>query len=287
MFPNQFAYHRPTSVAEAITILQSDPDAKILAGGHSLLPAMKLRVAAPSALVDLNRIDSLRHIDVGAEITIGAMTTYQQLYESAALAETLPVIKQTIYGLGDRQVQARGTLGGALAHSDPAADLTAVMLALGASVTATGPAGERTVPLDEFFVDLFTTTLAPDEVLTRITIPARAERFAAAYQKHRHPASGYAVVGVAVAVTGGGDGNVSSARIAVTGATTKAERATAAEAALSGGPLNADQIAAAAAVAGEGLELNGDHYASADYRRHLISVYTRRALEEAASRLGA
>lgn len=286
MFPSQFAYHRPGTVAEAITILQQDPDAKILAGGHSLLPAMKLRLAAPSALIDLNQIDSLRGIEVNGGVTLGAMTTYQQLYESAALAGALPVIKETIYQLGDRQVQARGTIGGALAHSDPAADLTAVMLALGASVTVAGPGGERTVPLDEFFVDLFTTTLAPEEVLTSVSIPAPSGKTGMAYLKHRHPASGYAVVGVAAVVTLGADGNVTAARIAVTGATSKAERAAAAEAALVGGPFSAERIAAAAKVAGDGLELNGDHYASAEYRQHLVSVYAKRALEQVAAQLG-
>lgn len=282
MFPSQFDYHRPSSVEEAIQILQQDPDAKILAGGHSLLPAMKLRLAAPSALVDLNQIDALRSIAINGDVRIGAMTTYETLYESDELKSVVPLLHDAIYHVGDRQVQARGTLGGALAHSDPAADLTAVALALDASVTAVGPNGSRTTPLSDFFVDLFTTSLAPDEVLTEIQIPAPAAGTVMAYTKHRHPASGYAVVGVAVVITVGADGNVSAARIAVTGATSKAERASAAEAALVGKPLNAENIAAAAAVAADGLEVNGDHYASADYRRHLVGVYTKRALEQAA-----
>lgn len=282
MFPSQFDYHRPASVEEAISILQQDPDAKILAGGHSLLPAMKLRLAAPSALVDLNKIDSLRSISVNGDVRIGAMTTYEALYESEELKRVVPILHNAIYHVGDRQVQARGTFGGSLAHADPAADLTAVALALDASVTAVGPNGSRTIPVSEFFVDLFTTSLAPDEVLTEIQIPAPATGTVMAYTKHRHPASGYAVVGVAAVVTVGSDGNVSSARIGVTGATTKPERASAAEAALVGKPLNAENIAAAAAVAADGLEVNGDHYASPDYRRHLVSVYTKRALEEAA-----
>lgn len=285
MFPSQFAYHRPGSVEEAVQLLQQDPDAKILAGGHSLLPAMKLRLAAPSALIDLNRIDSLRAIKTNGDIRIGAMATYEQLYEADALRGVLPILRETIYQLGDRQVQARGTLGGSLAHSDPAADLTAVVLALGGSVTAVGPNGSRAIPVDELFVDLFTTTLAPDEVLTEVRIPRPTGRTGMAYIKHRHPASGYAVVGVAGVVTLGDDGNVSSARIAVTGATTKAERAMAAEQALVGQPLNEETIARAAAVVTEGLDLNGDHYASADYRRHLVSVYAKRALQQAASQV--
>jgi carbon-monoxide dehydrogenase medium subunit len=285
VFPTQFAYHRPQSGEEAVQILQQDPDAKILAGGHSLLPAMKLRLAAPSALVDLNRIDSLRSIDVNGSVRIGSMATYEQLYEADSLKQTLPILHEAIYVLGDRQVHARGTLGGALAHSDPAADLTAVALALDASVTAVGPSGTRTIPLGDFFVDLFTTSLAPDEVLTEIEIPRPQGKTGMAYVKHAHPASGYAVVGIAAVVSVGDDGNVSSSRIGVTGATSKAERATAAEEALVGKPLNADNIAAAAAVAANGLEINGDTYASADYRKHLVGVYTRRALEKAASAL--
>jgi carbon-monoxide dehydrogenase medium subunit len=285
VFPSQFAYYRPSSVEEAVQLLQRDPEAKVLAGGHSLLPAMKLRLAAPSALVDLNQIAGLRTIEVNGGVRIGSMATYEQLYEAESLKGVLPILRETIYQLGDRQVQARGTLGGALAHSDPAADLTAVVVALDASVVAVGPNGERTIPVADLFVDLMTTSLAPDEVLTEIRIPRPSGRSGMAYRKHRHPASGYAVVGVAAVVGVGDDGNVTSVRIAVTGATTKAERATAAEQALSGLPLTAGNIANASAVAADGLELNGDHYASADYRRHLVSVYARRALEAAASQL--
>ncbi len=285
MFPSQFEYHRPSTVEEAVHLLQGDPDAKILAGGHSLIPAMKLRLAAPSALVDLNHIDSLRSISVNGDIRIGAMATYEQLYEADNLKGVLPILHETIYQLGDRQVQARGTLGGALAHSDPAADLTAVVLALDASVTAVGPNGPRTMPVSELFVDLLTTSLAPDEVLTEIQIPRPAGRTGMAYAKHRHPASGYAVVGVAVVVTVGDNGNITSARVAITGATSKAERAMAAEQKLAGLPLTADNIASAAAVAADGLDLNGDHYASADYRRHLVTVYAKRALEQAAGQI--
>lgn len=285
MFPSQFDYHRPSSVEEAVQLLQRDPEAKILAGGHSLLPAMKLRLAAPSALVDLNQIASLRTIDVNCGVRIGSMATYEQLYEAESLKGVLPILRETIYQLGDRQVQARGTIGGALAHSDPAADLTAVVLALDASVVVVGPNGERTIPVGELFVDLMTTSLAPDEVLTEIRIPRPAGRSGMAYEKHRHPASGYAVVGVAAVIGVGDDGNVSSVRIGVTGATTKAERATAAEQALSGLPLTAGNIANAAAVAADRLELNGDHYASADYRRHLVTVYARRVLEAVSRQL--
>ena len=284
MFPNQFEYHRPSTVEEAIRHLQQIPDAKLLAGGHSLLPAMKLRLAAPAALVDLGRIEGLRGIRVDGDIRIGAMTTYRQLIDSPELRERLPVIGETANDVGDPQVQALGTLGGSLAHADPAADFTAVVLALEGQVRAVGGSGERTVAADDLFVDLLTTSLQPDEVITEITIPVPADRTGAAYEKHRHPASGYAVVGVAAVVTLGEGETCQSARIAVTGATSKATRATAAEQALAGQALTAETIGRAAQAATEGLELNGDHYASADYRRHLVTVYTRRALERAASR---
>lgn len=281
MFPSQFAYHRPSSVQDAIQLLGQDPDSKVLAGGHSLLPAMKLRLAVPSALVDLSGIDGMRGIRLNGGVRIGAMTTYQELMDSSELRDRLPIIPDTAYHVGDPQVQARGTLGGALAHADPASDLTAVFLALNGSVTAVGSAGERTIAADDFFVDLFTTSLEPDEIITSITIPVPTAASRMAYEKFRHPASGYAVVGVAVNLTLGDGDNCESARIAVTGATTTASRATASENVLAGNTLNDDAIQQAASIASDGLDINGDHFASADYRRHLISVYTRRALEKA------
>jgi len=283
MFPNQFDYHRPTSVQEAVQLLQDNPDAKIIAGGHSLLPAMKLRLAAPAALVDLAKIAGLRGINVNGGVTIGAMTTYRDLIDSDDLRQRLPMIPEAAYDVGDLQVQSRGTSGGSLAHSDPAADLTAIVLALGGQVTAVGPNGERTISADDLFVDLLTTSLEPEEVITEVSIPTPPGRTGMHYEKHRHPASGYAVVGVAAVVTLGQGDTVASARIAVTGATSKATRATAAEQALTGQPLTDQTIAAAAQAAPDGLDLNGDLYASAEYRRHLLTVLTRRALETAAN----
>jgi len=283
MFPNQFDYHRPASVDEAVALLTADPDAKLLAGGHSLVPAMKLRLASPTALVDLSGVEGLTGIQANGNVTIGAMTTYAALRDSQELAATFPIIPETADNVGDPAVQARGTLGGALAHSDPAADFTAVFLALNGSVDVTGSGGTRTISADDLFVDLFTTALTPDEIITSVSFPASAAGTATAYEKFRHPASGYAVVGIAVAVTTGSGGTVDSARIAVTGATSKATRATAAENALQGKALNDESIAAAAALAAEGLEINGDHFASEDYRRHLIGVFTERALKKAAA----
>ena len=279
MYPNQFTYHRAGSVAEAIELLQSNPEAKIVAGGHSLIPAMKLRLAMPGALVDISKLEELRGIKVNGGATIGAMTTYRELLDSPELKSAFPIIHETAHVVGDPAVRNLGTIGGSLAHSDPAADFTAVMLALGASVKVVGPNGERTISTDDLFVDLLTTSLEPEEVLTEISIPD-ASNAKAAYKKHAHPASGYAVVGVAVVLRGNG-GTCESARIAITGATTKATRSTRAEEALVGKPLNAESIAAAAEVAAEGLDLNGDIYASAEYRAQLIKVLTKRALTEA------
>jgi carbon-monoxide dehydrogenase medium subunit len=246
---------------------------------------MKLRLASPAALVDLGGIDGLRSISTNGGVTIGAMTTYAQLRDSNELASRLPIVSETANNVGDPQVQNKGTLGGALAHADPAADFTAVMLALGASVKAVGPNGERTIAADDLFVDLLTTALAADEVLTEISVPAGQGKVGMAYEKFRHPASGYAVVGVAAVVPVDGQGNAASPRIAVTGATSKATRATAAEQALNGKPLTDQTIAAAAAAAANGLDLNRDHFASAEFRGHLIEVFTKRALERAAAQV--
>ena len=279
MFPTPFGYHRPASVDDAIKLLQEHPGAKVLAGGHSLIPAMKLRLAIPEALIDLNGIGSLRGVAANGEITIGAMTTYDQLADAAEL-RTLSLIGSAARLVGDPQVQNRGTLGGALAHSDPAADYTAIMLALGAKLTALGPNGTRSIDIDDFFVDLFTTTLDDDEVLTEIHVETPSGTVGTAYEKQRHPASGYAVVGVAAVLHIEGE-TCQNARIAVTGATTKATRATAAEEALKSQTLDDDAIGRAAQVAGQGLELNGDAFASEEYRRHMVGVLTGRALRSA------
>ncbi len=280
MFPTQFDYYRPSSVAEAVGLLNANPDAKILAGGHSLLPAMKLRLAAPGALVDLGRIEELRGIRVNGGITIGAMTTYEEIQDSEAVRQRVPMLAEAAATVGDPHVRARGTMGGSLAHSDPAADLTAVFLALGGEIKAVGNGGERTISADDLFVDLLTTSLQPDELITEVRIPL-SNGTAMAYEKQEHPASGYAIVGVA-AVLQLGDGNVcQSARLAVTGCTSKATRLSGAEAALAGQPLNDERIMQAAQAAAEGLEINGDLYASEEYRRHLVTVITKRVLQRA------
>lgn len=277
MFPTPFSYSRPASVADAVSILKDDPDAKVVAGGHSLIPAMKLRLAMPGTLVDLRDIAELRGIDVGADaVTIRAMTTYNEIRDHEEVARLLPALDEGIRVIGDAQVRERGTLVGALVHNDPAADLTAVALALGGSVHAVGPNGERDIPLDDFFVDLWTTPLEPEEVATHVSLD-RHDGARMTYRKYAHPASGYAVVGVAAVVELDGD-TVSSARIAVTGATNTATRLTSVEEALAGKVLDDESVGAASAAAADGLAVNGDEFASEAYRSHLVNVLTRRAL---------
>lgn len=281
MYPQQFEYVRPTSVEEAIGILASNPDAKVLAGGHSLIPAMKLRLAAPGTVVDIGKIKGLSGVDTRGGVKIGAMTTYASIIESDKL-EDFPMLQEATRQVGDPSVRNRGTIGGSMAHNDPAADLTAVVLALNGSVTAQGKKGSREIALDDLFVGLLTTSLDEEEIITSVNIPNDFSNAKQAYVKHAHPASGYAVVGVAVAVTEK-DCKVESARIAVTGAPEHAKRASSAEAALVGKKLDADSIAAAAALVADDLgELNGDVYASPEYRAHLVRVLTKRALFKAA-----
>ncbi len=285
MFPSEFDYHRAHNVQDAIEMLGKYSDAKLIAGGHSLLPMMKLRLAQPRVLIDIGQIAALRgiHADNGT-VRIGALTTHYQMESSDALKKAAPVISEAEHELADIQVRNRGTVGGNLAHADPASDLPAVMLALGAEVHAVGPKGERTITADNFFVDVLTTALQPDEVLTEVRVPALKAGQGSAYVKHPHPASHYAVVGVAAVVTRDASGNCTECRIGITGAGPKAVRARAAEAALVGKALTADHIAAAAAHAADGMDFLSDSYASENYRKHLVQVYTKRALAKAAER---
>ncbi len=284
MFPATFDYHRPDTVQDAVRLLGANPDAKILAGGHSLIPAMKLRLATPAALVDIGRIPELKGVEVDGGATIGAMATYNDIRDHRGVAERYPMLVEAINLVGDQQVRARGTLGGCLAHADPAADLTAVFLAIGGDVRVVGPNGERTESADDLCIDLWTTTVQADEIITSIRLNTPPNRSAMAYEKHQHPASGYAVVGVAVMLGLGGEHRCESARIAITGATSKATRAISAEQALSGATLDNATIGNAADLATVGLEINGDLYASEAYRSQLVRVLTRRALTRAAGR---
>jgi carbon-monoxide dehydrogenase medium subunit len=281
VFPTSFAYHRAESVADAVAVLASNPDAKLLAGGHSLIPAMKLRLAAPAMLVDIGRLGELKGVEIRDGVKIGALATYNDLRDAPGIDETFPIMDEAIHRIGDQQVRAHGTIGGTLAHADPAADFTAVFLALDGSVVVTGSGGERTIPAEELFVDLWTTSLDADEIMTMVTLPQPAPGTVMGYEKHAHPASGYAVVGVAVVITRDGD-VVSSSNICVTGATSIATHARSAEQALVGQQLTKESIDSAAAVAADGLDINGDHYASEEYRAHLIRVLTRRIIERIA-----
>ncbi len=285
MIPSEFQYFAPTSVAEAISLLQQHGDeAKILAGGHSLLPAMKLRLAQPGVLVDIGKIAELKGVTVNGGVSIGALTTYRMLEESAELRAACPVIVDTVAVIGDAQVRNRGTIGGSLAHSDPAADLPAVILALGATLSAQGPNGTRDISADDMFTEMLTTALDPNEVLTKISLPRMGKGEGAAYAKLVQPASRYAIVGVAAYVKLGADGNVAAARIAVTGAGPKATRQSAAEAALVGSSGDEAAVAAASAASGDDMDYLGDIHASEEYRRAMVKVYTRRALAKALER---
>ena len=287
MIPAQFDYQVPSNLSEAIMLLAQDPDSvKILAGGHSLIPAMKLRLAQPKILVDIARIKELSYIrEEGDQILIGATTTHYQLESSDLLKGICPLLPACAKSIGDVQVRNKGTIGGSLAHSDPAGDWPAAALALRAEMVIVGPGPERVVGADNFFVDLLTTALQPGEILREIRIKKPAGKFGQAYQKVPHPASGFAVVGVAVNLTLDAAGNCESASIGITGVGPKAYRASAVEATLNGKTLNAETIAAAAGHACDGIDVNADLYASAAYRRQLATVHTRRAIE--AARAGA
>jgi carbon-monoxide dehydrogenase medium subunit len=287
MYPATFEYHRPGSVDEAVRLLSTHKDdAKVLAGGHSLVPLMKLRLSSPKHVIDLRKISGLSGIrEDGGAIVIGAMTTYYAIESSASLKTKCPILPESAAQIGDPQVRNWGTIGGSIAHADPAADLPAVVVALGGEIKATGPKGARTIKVDDFFKDVMTTALGPDEVLTEIRLTAPAAGSGMAYLKHPHPASRFAVVGVAAIVTVSG-GKCQTASVAITGVGPKASRAKGVEAALQGKALDAASIAAAAEKAADGIQMSADLQGSVEYKQHLTRVYTRRALEAASSRAG-
>jgi carbon-monoxide dehydrogenase medium subunit len=283
MFPSSFEYQRADSVAEAVALLGKHKDAKLIAGGHSLLPAMKLRLAQPSMLIDISRIKDLQGIrESDGTVAIFALTTHNEV---AASSLSPKAMRDAASQIGDMQVRNRGTLGGSISHADPAADYPAVLLALGAHLRAEGPGGSRVILADDFFTDLFTTALKPNEVLIGARFgPRPAGRVGTAYAKHAHPASGFAVTGVSAAVATDAGGKVTMARVAVTGACAKAQHLKATEAALAGKKFDSASIKAAAA-ADNHLSCLSDSYASADYRAHLSGVLARRALESCLARL--
>ncbi len=286
MIPAAFEYHAPTSVQQALHLLTTLPEAKLLAGGHSLLPMMKLRLARPAHLIDLGRIEALRYVreDHGA-LAIGALTTHWALESSELVKAKVPILAENAGQIGDVQVRNVGTIGGSLAHADPAADYPAAILALEADLVAEGPAGRRTLVAADFFKGFFTTALAPDEILLEIRVPIRSALSGSAYLKFPHPASGFAVVGVAAVLALDAKRRCERARIGITGVASTAYRPKAVEELLTGKTLDAQSIAAAAEKAAEGVDANEDIFASADYRRHLTRVFTKRAVQKALDRV--
>jgi len=286
MIPGKFEYHAPKSLEEALRLLERHGDeAKVLAGGHSLLPLMKLRLAAPRFVVDLGRLRGLSYIrEEEGKIVIGAMTTHAEVESSALLQLKCPLLPETAAEIGDVQVRNRGTLGGSLAHADPAADYPAAILALDAEIVVSSSAGARTIPAEEFFVDLLTTQLRPGEILTQVRVPVQSARTGTAYVKLRQPASGFAIVGVAARVAVDRSGKVLDVAVGITGVGTKAYRASGVESALRGKQGSAKLVAEAARHAARGVEPLSDLHASREYRREMAAVMTRRALERAIAR---
>ena len=283
MIPAAFEYVRATSLDDAVAKLKAaGSGAKLIAGGHSLVPLMKLRLSEPSALIDVGRIPDLAGIrERDGKIVIGAATVHSDVAASSLLRERCPVMAEAAGMIGDPQVRNRGTVGGSVAHADPSADMPAVLVALNAEIHVKGPGGWRVVMAPDFFKDLFTVNLAPDEIIASVQVtPVRTSAYAKLFQRASH----YAIVGVAAVLEVNG-GTIVSARVGVTGATSHAQRLAGVERALANRPLSKDTIAAAVEVAAEGLEgINSDIHASVDYRRAMVPVFTRRALEGALAR---
>lgn len=283
MIPEPFQYTAPTTIAESIALLVAHgDDAKVLAGGHSLIPMMKLRLASPGMLVDIGRVPDLRGIRAqGDGITIGATTTHAQIEASSELNARFPIMAEAATVIGDPLVRHRGTFGGSLAHADPAGDWPAVALALDASIEATGPNGARAIPAREFFLDLFTSALEPGELLTAVHLPYPIVSTGMAYEKFAHPASGYALIGVAAVVSLDADGICRECRVGITGAGAKATRAEATEMMLLGEQVTEERLRQAARQAAAGIDLLSDLAASERYRAHLVTIFTERALRTA------
>ena len=284
MIPGSFEYFAPTALDEALSLLQEHgDDAKVLAGGHSLIPTMKLRLAEPAVIIDIGRIGGLKGIsESGGKLVIGALTTHHELESSDLVQQRVPVLAQTASEIGDVQVRNKGTIGGSLAHADPAADWPATILALDADLQIAGPNGERTVKATDFFQGLYETDLGDDEILTAVNVSIPDANTKGTYLKLHQVASGFALTGVAVVLTKSGD-TCQSVAVGITGVSDAPYRASGVESALTGSALTADNIAAAAARAADGITALEDIHASEAYRLNLAQVYTRRAIESAAS----
>ena len=288
MYASDFAYYRAGSLAEAGQLLEQHPGAKLLAGGHSLIPLLKLRLATPPALIDIGRLDELKGISVtDGRVRIGALTTHADLAGSTELAEHCPALPEAARLIGDPAVRNRGTIGGNVAHADPASDLPTVLRALEATIVVTADGGERGIPAADFFAGMMETALGDHDIVTAIEVPAAPAGQGQTYVKFSHPASRYAVVGVAAAVSVTG-GSVGAVAVALGGLVPVATRAASVEQALAGQAPSADAIATAAAAVSADLgdDLIGDIYASAEYRRAMAPVCVKRALTAAVERAG-
>lgn len=285
MIPASFDYHRAGSLDEALELLQAHSGAKLLAGGHSLLPMMKLRLAQPGALIDIGRLEELQEIErQGDALHVGSLVTHHRLATSKEVRRHCSLLAEAAAVIGDPQVRNVGTVGGNVAHADPASDLPAVFVALGATAHLVGPEGERRVPAKDFFLGLLTTDLRPDEVLVRLEVPVLEPGTGSAYLKFEHPASGYAVVGAAAVMSLDGSGTCRSAALGFNGLAATPVPAGAVTEALVG--REPDDAAIAAAVA-EHLAVEDpmeDSYASGEYRVHLAKIYGKRALRAARDR---
>jgi len=283
MIPQQFEYSAPKTLDEALGLLAEG--AKPLAGGMSLIPMMKLRLTAPEHLVDLGRIKDLSYIrEQGGELHIGATATHHDIDSSPLVRGKCPLLAETASHIGDVQVRNMGTIGGSVAHADPAADYPAALQALEAKIVLKGVKSERTVSAEDFFIDTFTTALEPGEIVREVIVPMDGGDTGTNYQKVLQPASGFAIVGIAVRVRKSG-GKISMARIGVTGLANKAYREREAEKALEGSAGSPAEIQAVAAWIGKGIDANSDLHASAEYRIHLAAVYAAKALTAALSRI--
>lgn len=281
MIPAAFDYHAPSTLEEALRLLGDGDDVKVLAGGQSLIPVMRLRLAAPETLVDIGRIDALRGVrDDGDALVIGSMTPHADIAADPLVAEHARVVREAARTVADPQVRHRGTFGGSLVHADPAGDMPAPALALGAEFVVAGPSGTRTVPADDFFRDLFTTAVGEDEILVEVRVP-KYTGWGGHYEKFTRVAQQWSIVAVAAAVRVE-SGTIAEARVGLTNMGPTPVRARAVEEALAGQPVSAEAVRAAAARAAEGTDPPSDTNGDADYRRHLATVLTARAVLAAA-----
>ncbi|MCI5083306.1 MAG: xanthine dehydrogenase family protein subunit M [Saprospiraceae bacterium] len=282
MIPNGFQYHRASNLQEALSMLaKHEGDAKLLAGGHSLIPAMKLRLNQPAHLIDISRLEELKGIkEDSGMLHIGAGVTHGEIAHSKLVKDKIAMLAEAADLIGDVQVRNVGTIGGSLAHADPAADWPALMLATEAHIDLLGPKGERSVAAEDFFTGFYMTDLGEDEIITRIRIPIPPAGTSTSYQKFMQPASRFAIVGCAAMITRT-NGTCEQVRVAFTGVSDKPYRAKNIESALTGKSYSAESIEAAITGAAEGVDVMSDHFASEEYRSHLARVYAKRALNAA------